>query len=102
MSSFAAYHIIHRLFLTMIQLAIAVLIVLLGSALCSGTEAALLSVPLLKARQLANTRKPAAIALLAIREKINRPIAPSHLPTNLYTIVGSLLSARIATVVLGD
>ncbi|MEO1400668.1 MAG: hemolysin family protein [Cyanobacteria bacterium J06635_1] len=86
----------------MIQLAIAVLIVLLGSALCSGTEAALLSVPLLKARQLANTRKPAAIALLAIREKINRPIAAIVILNNIFNIVGSIIIGRIATVVLGD
>ena len=52
----------------MAQLAIAVLIVIIGSAICSGTEVALLSIPLLKARQLAQNRNPANVALLAIRE----------------------------------
>jgi CBS domain containing-hemolysin-like protein len=58
----------------MLTLAVAILIMLLGSALCSGAEAALLSVSLLKAQQLVESRKPAALTLLAIRQKVNRPI----------------------------
>lgn len=86
----------------MAQLAIAVLIVLIGSALCSGTEAALLSVPVLKARQLAHNRNPAAVALLAIREKVNRPIAAIVILNNIFNIVGSIMIGRIAASVFGD
>lgn len=80
----------------MAQLAIAVLIVIIGSAICSGTEVALLSIPLLKARQLAQNRKPAAVALLAIREKISRPIASIVILNNVFNIVGSFIVSRIA------
>lgn len=86
----------------MTQLAIIVLLVLLGSALCSGTEAAILSIPPLKVRQLAQTRKPAAIALLEIREKVNRPVAAIVILNNIFNIVGSIVIGRIAADVFGE
>lgn len=86
----------------MFKLAIAVFIMLLGSALCSGTETALLSVPTFKARQLAQSRKPRALALLAIRQKINRPIATIVILNNLFNIVGSIVIGSIASDVFGD
>ncbi|MEO0988124.1 MAG: hemolysin family protein [Cyanobacteria bacterium J06639_14] len=86
----------------MFKLAIAVLIMLLGSAICSGTETALLSIPILKARQLAQSRKPRAMALLAIRQKINRPIATIVILNNLFNIVGSIVIGSIAAEVFRD
>ena len=86
----------------MLNLAIAILIMLLGSALCSGSEASLLSVPVLKARQLAETKQPAALALLAIRQKVNRPIATIVILNNLFNIVGSVLIGGIAAKVFND
>ncbi|NET35674.1 MAG: HlyC/CorC family transporter [Cyanothece sp. SIO1E1] len=86
----------------MLQLAIVVLIVILGSGLCSGTEAALLSVPPIKVRQLAQSRKPTAVALLAIREKMNRPLATIVIFNNVFNIVGSILIGHIAADVLGN
>jgi CBS domain containing-hemolysin-like protein len=86
----------------MLQLAIAIFIMLAGSALCSGTETALLSVPLLKARQLAQSNKPAALALYAIRQQINRPIATIVILNNLFNIVGSITIGSIAANVFGD
>ena len=81
----------------MIQLAITVLIIILGSALCSGTETALLSIPLLRVRQLAQTHtSPAAIALLAIRQHVSRPIASIVILNNIFNIVGSIVVGRIA------
>ncbi len=83
----------------MINLAIAVLIVILGSALCSGSETALLSIPLLRARQLAQgdaRPSPAAIALLTIRQHVSRPVATIVILNNLFNIVGSILVGRIA------
>lgn len=86
----------------MLNLAIAILIMLLGSALCSGTETALLSVPLLKARQLAQSQRPAAMALYAIRQRINRPVATIVILNNLFNIVGSIAIGSIAARTFGD
>ncbi|MGC1305949.1 MAG: hemolysin family protein [Phormidesmis sp.] len=81
----------------MIQLAIAVFIVIIGSALCSGTEAALLSIPVLRVRQLTQSKPtPAAIALLAIRQHVSRPIATIVIFNNVFNIVGSIVVGRIA------
>ena len=83
----------------MTQLAIAVFIVIIGSALCSGIETALLSIPLLKARQLTQTQpSPAATALLAIRQHVSRPIATIVILNNIFNIVGSIVVGRIAAV----
>jgi CBS domain containing-hemolysin-like protein len=86
----------------MLTLIISILIIITGSALCSCSEAALLSVPLLKAQQLAESKKPAAITLLAIRQKINRPIATIVIINNLFNIMGSVLVGGIAATILSD
>ena len=86
----------------MLALIIAVVIVILGSAICSGSETALLSVPLIKVRQLAQSRKPSALALLGIRNKINRPIATIVILNNIFNIVGSIVVGTLAVEVLGD
>jgi CBS domain containing-hemolysin-like protein len=86
----------------MLTLAIAILIMLTGSALCSSSEAALLSVPLLKAQQLAESKKPAAVMLLAIRQRINRPIATIVILNNLFNIVGSVLVGGLAATIFND
>ena len=81
----------------MFQLAAAVFIVILGSAICSGTETALLSIPLLRARQLAQNKPgPGAIALLNIRQHVTRPIATIVILNNIFNIVGSIITGRIA------
>ncbi|MEL6938395.1 MAG: hemolysin family protein [Cyanobacteria bacterium J06598_1] len=81
----------------MTQLAIAILIVILGSALCSGIETALLSIPLLRVRQLAqNSPSPAASALLSIRQRVSRPIASIVVLNNVFNIVGSSVVSSIA------
>jgi CBS domain containing-hemolysin-like protein len=84
------------------QLILAVLIVLSGSALCSSIEAAILSVSLLKVRQLAQSHSRPALVLLRIREKINRPIATIVILNNIFNIVGSIAIAKIANEFLGD
>lgn len=80
----------------MLSLVVAILVMLIGSALCSSAEAALLSVPILKAQQLAESKKPAAITLLAIRQRVNRPIATIVILNNLFNIVGSVLVGGMA------
>lgn len=75
---------------------------LIGSALCSGIEAALLSVSPIKAQQAAQSDRQAAKALLAIRNQINRPIASIVVLNNIFNIVGSIVIGRLATSLLGN
>ncbi|WP_414543932.1 hemolysin family protein [Nostoc sp. CCY0012] len=86
----------------MLQLIIVVLVVIIGSALCSSIETALFSVSPLRVRQLAQSNNPSAVALLAIRENMNRPIATIVILNNIFNIVGSILTGSIATQILGD
>lgn len=86
----------------MLSLIAAILVMLVGSALCSGSEVALLSVPILKAQQLAESKKPAALALVAIRQRVNRPIATIVILNNLFNIVGSVLIGGIAATLFND
>lgn len=87
----------------MIQLVTAVFIVIIGSALCSGTETALLSLPLLRAKQLTQNRpSPAAIALLTIRQHVSRPVATIVILNNIFNIVGSIIVGRLAASVFGN
>lgn len=86
----------------MIALLIAALVVIVGSALCSGSEAALFSISLVKVRQLVEARKPAAQVLLQIRENMNRPIATIVILNNIFNIVGSIVVGGIAASTLGD
>ena len=77
-------------------LLLAVLAVLLSSALCSGTEAALFSVSVVKVRQLAESKSRAALALLDIRENMKRPIAAIVILNNIANIVGSIVVGGLA------
>ncbi len=86
----------------MAQLITSVLAVLLLSGLCSGSEAALFSVPLVKARQMAQTKNRSALALLAIRENMSRPIASIFILNNIANIVGSIVVGSLAANVLGS
>jgi CBS domain containing-hemolysin-like protein len=86
----------------MLQLIIIVFVVIVGSGLCSATETALFSVSPLRVRQLAQSNHPAAVALLAIRENMNRPIATIVIMNNIFNIVGSIITGTIASQVLGD
>ena len=83
-------------------LIIVVALVLLGSAFCSGTETALLSISPIKVRQLAQSKKPSALALANIRLHINRPIATIVILNNIFNIVGSIMVGSLTTKVLGD
>lgn len=86
----------------MLQLLAGVVIVLLSSATCSLVETALLSVPLTKVRQLAESRAPAALALLKIRENMNRPISTIVIINNISNIVGSIVLGALVTTILGN
>ena len=86
----------------MLVLVIAIGIVLLSSAICSGSEAALFSVRLVKVRRMAQSKRPEALALLSIRERMNRPIATIVILNNIANIVGTIVVGYLASNVLGN
>lgn len=83
-------------------LAATVLVVLVGSGLCSGSETALLSVSEVRARQLAEGGSRRGRALLAIRQSITRPISAIVVLNNVFNIVGSIAVGMVAASVLGQ
>ncbi len=85
----------------MFSLVIVVFVVLLGSGICSLSETVLLSVSEIKAKQWEQTKKPAAIALLGIKKKMNRPIATIVILNNIFNIVGSIIIGSLSAKVLG-
>lgn len=79
----------------MLELLGAVLLLIVASALCSGVEAAIFSLPLTKARQMAEQGSTGR-AVCAIREKPARPISVIVILNNLANIVGTYLIASLA------
>ncbi len=77
-------------------------IVLISSGICSGAEAALFSVPIIKAKQLADTKKTSALMLLKIRQNMSSPISTLVVLNNISNIVGSIVVGGIAMSVLGN
>jgi CBS domain containing-hemolysin-like protein len=86
----------------MLAIILIVIFILLGSAFSSASEAALLSVSPVRVRQLAQSKKPAALALVSIRHRINRPIATIVLLNNIFNIVGSIMIGSLVAKKLGD
>lgn len=78
------------------ELVVAVLILLIASAICSGIEAAIFSLPVAKARQLAEKSKNGQI-VHQIRDKPARPISTLVIFNNLANIVGTYFVAYLAT-----
>ncbi len=79
-----------------------ILVVLVGSGLCSGTETALLSVPTVRARKLAQEGGRRARALLAIKQHIARPISAIVVLNNVFNIVGSIAVGSVAAATYGE
>ncbi len=86
----------------MLTLIFIVFIVLLGSAFCSLSETVLLSVSEIRVRQWAQSKKIPALALLEIKQKINRPIATIVILNNIFNIVGSIIIGGTVSQELGD
>lgn len=86
----------------MLGLVLAVLSVLVSSALCSGAEAALFSVSLVKAQALAAEGSANGRALVEIREAMERPIAAIVILNNVANIVGSVIVGSLAAGLLGE
>ena len=86
----------------MLNLIILVIGVLLVSGLCSMTEAAILSLPLVKTRILFDQKRKGAKDLLIIKENIHSAIATIVVLNNSVNIVGSIFVGRQALSLFGN
>ncbi|MEC4984964.1 MAG: hemolysin family protein [Oscillatoria sp. PMC 1068.18] len=84
----------------MFKLITLVLAVLVGSAICAGTEAALFSISALKVQKMAESKHKGAAALQWICENMNRAIVTIVIINNLFNILGSIFIGKIAADVL--
>ena len=80
----------------LMQLAILVLVVLIGSAFCSGVEAALLTVNPLRVYELTIRKKPVrgAKRLAKLRQRLGRTLTVLVITNNGFKIFGSLMNRR--------
>ena len=85
----------------LLLLAILVLIVLTGSAICSGIEAALLAVNPLRVHELTISPKPISGArmLAKLRHRLGRTLTVLTIANNGFNIFGSLMLGSYATFV---
>jgi CBS domain containing-hemolysin-like protein len=86
----------------MLALILGVIVVLVGSALCSGAEAVLFSVSTTRVRVLAEKGSAAGAALRTIKENMGRPIATIVVLNNIFNIVGSMVVGSIAALQFGS
>ncbi|NCF75102.1 MAG: DUF21 domain-containing protein [Xanthomonadaceae bacterium] len=84
------------------SITIIIILVLFGSALFSGIEVALFSIPIGKVMALAKQKKAGAKSLLEIKKKISRPITVIVIFNNIVNIVGSILVGVAVSKSLGD
>ena len=77
----------------LLVLLLLVLVVLLGSALCSGVEAALLTVSPIRVHELASRDRPVAGArrLAQLRKRLGRTLSALVIANNGFNIFGSLM-----------
>ncbi len=82
-------------------LGLLVVVMLLGSALCSGVEAALLTVSPIRVHELANRPRPAGGArrLEQLRSRMGRTLAVLVIANNTFNIFGSLMVGGYASAV---
>ena len=85
----------------LLSLVILVIVVLVGSAICSGVEAALLAVNPLQVHQLAFRAKPIGRAkrLVKLRQRLGRTLTAITITNNGFNIFGSLMLGSYATFV---
>ena len=82
-------------------LALLVVVMLLGSALCSGVEAAVLTVSPIRVHELANRPRPSGGArrLEQLRSRMGRTLAVLVIANNTFNIFGSLMVGGFASAV---
>ncbi len=85
----------------LLLLVLAVVGMLMGSFLCSGVEAALLTVNPVKVQELASRPRPVAGArrLAALRQRLGRTLAVLVIANNMFNIFGSLMVGGFASAV---
>ncbi|MDP6685751.1 MAG: hemolysin family protein [Candidatus Omnitrophota bacterium] len=86
----------------MIQLSVLIVIVLFSSGLCSMTEAAILSLPLVRARILFDQKRKGSKDLLFIKENIHAAIATIVVLNNSINIIGSIFVAHQVLKLFGN
>ncbi len=86
----------------MLSLSLLVILILVASGICSMLEAAILSAPLTRIRILAEQKKFGAKSLLAIKERIYKPIAAIVVMNNAVNIVGSIFVGQRAAYLFGS
>jgi CBS domain containing-hemolysin-like protein len=79
-----------------------VISVLLASGLCSMTEAAILSVPLVRVRILCEQKRRNAPALLYIKEHIDFAVATIVILNNAINIIGAVFVGQMAARIFGN
>ncbi len=73
-----------------------IIVLLTGSALCSSSEAALLSVSKNRLQVEADSGNKSALAALKVKEKIGESIGTIAILNNIFNIVGTLIIGSIA------
>ncbi len=86
----------------MLSLSLLVILILVASGICSMLEAAILSAPLTRIRILAERNIFGARSLLAIKERIYKPIAAIVVMNNAVNIVGSIFAGQRAAYLFGS
>lgn len=86
----------------MVNLIVLVIGVLFVSGICSMVEAAILSLPLVKARILFDQKRKGSKDLLIIKENIHIAIATIVVLNNSVNIIGSIFVGREALRIFGD
>ncbi len=86
----------------MANLIILLICVLFASALCSMIEAAILSLPLIKARILFEQKRKGSKDLIIIKENIHIAIATIVILNNSVNIIGSIFVGQKALRIFGD
>lgn len=80
----------------MIELILSVVVLLMSSAIASGTEVALFSVPYGQVLHAVSERRRGAVALQAIKDDMARPIMAIVIVNNIANIVGTLVVGGVA------
>ena len=84
------------------ELISAILIVLVGSGICSMVEASLFAISSGKANILLKQKKIGAASLVKIKENLHRSITVIVIFNNIFNIIGSMTIGFIAMETLGS
>jgi len=86
----------------MLLLIILIISVLLVSGICSMTEAAILSLPLIRARILCEQKRKGSTDLLFIKENIHSAVATIVILNNAVNIIGAVFVGQMVSKIFGN